>query len=67
MGPQSNQMINSALEGGPGCSVVAVHELTGIPIDHFMMVDFSGVVTMSARWAGSRSASTTTYTTPTAT
>ncbi|MGW2933340.1 LCP family protein [Streptomyces sp. NPDC001156] len=47
MGPQSNQMINSALGGGPGCSVVAVHELTGIPIDHFMMVDFSGVVAMS--------------------
>ncbi|MEV6992683.1 LCP family protein [Streptomyces sp. NPDC093228] len=52
MGPQSNQMINSALEGGPGCSVVAVHELTGIPIDHFMMVDFSGVVTMSRAVGG---------------
>ncbi|SHK64222.1 LCP family protein [Actinacidiphila paucisporea] len=47
MGPQHDQMINAALAGGPGCSVVAVHELTGIPIDHFMMVDFSGVVNMS--------------------
>ncbi|WP_327289128.1 LCP family protein [Streptomyces sp. NBC_01198] len=47
MGPQHDVMINAALAGGPGCSVVAVHELTGIPIDHFMMVDFSGVVDMS--------------------
>ncbi|WP_225846568.1 LCP family protein [Streptomyces sp. HPF1205] len=47
MGPQHNVMINTALAGGPGCSVVAVHELTGIPIDHFMMVDFTGVVSMS--------------------
>jgi LCP family protein required for cell wall assembly len=47
MGPQTNEMINSALNGGPGCSVVAVHDLTGIPIDHFAMIDFSGVVDMS--------------------
>jgi LCP family protein required for cell wall assembly len=47
MGPQHNAMINSALNGGPGCSVVAVHELTGIPIDHFIMVGFHGVVDMS--------------------
>jgi LCP family protein required for cell wall assembly len=40
-------MINSALNWGPGCSVAAVHQLTGIPIDHFVMVDFSGVVKMS--------------------
>ena len=52
MGPQTNQMINSALNGGPGCSVVAVHQLTGIPIDHFMMVDFSGVVSMSKAVGG---------------
>ncbi len=42
-----DDMINSALNWGPGCSVAAVHQLTGIPIDHFMMVDFSGVVNMS--------------------
>ncbi|MEW2626216.1 LCP family protein [Streptomyces sp. NPDC048106] len=47
MGPQHNEMINTALAGGPGCSVVAVHELTGIPIDHFMVADFSDVVDMS--------------------
>lgn len=40
-------MINSALAYGPGCSVAAVHQLTGIPIDHFAMITFSGVVSMS--------------------
>jgi LCP family protein required for cell wall assembly len=40
-------MINSALAYGPGCQVATVHALTGIPIDHFMMVDFAGVVQMS--------------------
>ncbi|MFE0463746.1 LCP family protein [Kitasatospora sp. NPDC058965] len=40
-------MINSTLDYGPGCTVAAVHQLTGIPIDHFMVVDFKGVVTMS--------------------
>jgi LCP family protein required for cell wall assembly len=39
--------INSALQYGPTCSVAAVHKLTGIPVDHFAMVDFSGVVKMS--------------------
>ncbi|GAA1547942.1 LCP family protein [Streptomyces albidochromogenes] len=33
--------------GGPGCTVAAWHELTGITIDHFMMVDFAGVVSMA--------------------
>ncbi|WP_329572451.1 LCP family protein [Kitasatospora sp. NBC_01266] len=46
MKPQRN-MINSTLDYGPGCTVAAVHQLTGIPIDHFMMVDFTGVVQMS--------------------
>ena len=40
-------MINSALAYGPGCSVAAIHQLTGITIDHFAMIDFSGVVNMS--------------------
>ncbi|WP_037580468.1 LCP family protein [Phaeacidiphilus oryzae] len=39
--------INAALDNGPGCSVAAVHQLTGITIDHFVKVDFSGVVSMS--------------------
>ncbi|MDT0468276.1 LCP family protein [Streptomyces gibsoniae] len=33
--------------GGPGCSVATWEKLTGIHIDHFIMVDFSGVVSMA--------------------
>ncbi|GAA1217536.1 LCP family protein [Kitasatospora nipponensis] len=39
--------INSTLDYGPGCTVAAVHQLTQIPIDHFITVDFTGVVQMS--------------------
>lgn len=39
--------VNSTLQYGPGCTVAAVHTLTGIPIDHFMMADFAGVVRLS--------------------
>lgn len=39
--------VNSTLRYGPGCTVAAVHALTKIPIDHFVMADFSGVVRMS--------------------
>ncbi|MEU0967691.1 LCP family protein [Streptomyces sp. NPDC005917] len=38
---------NSALEYGPACQVATIHQLTGIPIDHFVKLDFSGVVKMS--------------------
>ncbi|MFI9239420.1 LCP family protein [Streptomyces sp. NPDC053079] len=42
------QIINTSLgNGGPGCTVATWEELTGIPIDHFMMIDFSGVVNMA--------------------
>lgn len=37
----------SLQDGGPGCTVAAVHALTGITIDHFVMIDFSGVVKMA--------------------
>ncbi|MEW2399783.1 LCP family protein [Streptomyces sp. NPDC046862] len=41
-------MTNQSLgRGGPGCTVATWQELTGIHIDHFMMVDFSGVVSMA--------------------
>jgi LCP family protein required for cell wall assembly len=41
-------MTNQSLgHGGPGCTVATWQELTGIHIDHFMMVDFVGVVSMS--------------------
>ncbi|TGZ15527.1 transcriptional regulator [Streptomyces sp. S816] len=39
--------INSALQYGPACQVETVHQLTGITIDHFVKLDFSGVVKMS--------------------
>ncbi|MGP3967960.1 LCP family protein [Streptomyces sp. 6N223] len=38
---------NSISHGGPGCAVATWEELTGIPIQHFMMVDFEGVVEMA--------------------
>ncbi|MFD4788693.1 LCP family protein [Streptomyces sp. NPDC058459] len=41
-------MANESLgRGGPGCTVATWMRLTGIPVDHFMMVDFSGVVAMA--------------------
>ncbi|NUQ96082.1 MAG: LCP family protein [Streptomyces sp.] len=40
-------MINSALSYGQACQVATVHKLTGIPIVHFVQLDFSGVVNMS--------------------
>jgi LCP family protein required for cell wall assembly len=40
-------MVNGALTYGQACQVAAVHQLTGIPIDHFVQLDFSGVVKMS--------------------
>ncbi|MFB0617727.1 LCP family protein [Streptomyces sp. AGS-58] len=39
--------VNSALQYGPACQVATVHRLTGIPVDHFVKLDFSGVVKMS--------------------
>jgi LCP family protein required for cell wall assembly len=39
--------INSSLEYGPACTVASVHQLTGITIDHLVMVDFAGVIAMS--------------------
>ncbi|OON72973.1 LCP family protein [Streptomyces tsukubensis] len=42
------QMTNTTLgRGGAGCTVATWEELTGIHIDHFMMVDFAGVVSMA--------------------
>ncbi|MFF0445478.1 LCP family protein [Streptomyces sp. NPDC004609] len=39
---------NSSLgRGGPGCTVATWNHLTGITIDHFMMIDFAGVVSMA--------------------
>ncbi|WP_328413678.1 LCP family protein [Streptomyces violaceus] len=45
---QGRTMTNQSLgHGGPGCAVATWQELTGIHIDHFIMVDFAGVVSMA--------------------
>ncbi|GAA1960659.1 LCP family protein [Catenulispora subtropica] len=46
-GAQNVGMINSALAAGPGCQVDTVEMFTHVKIDHFMMVDFSGVVDLT--------------------
>ncbi|MEU3964686.1 LCP family protein [Streptomyces buecherae] len=47
--PESDRnIINSSLQnGGPGCTVATWEGLAGVPIDHFMMIDFAGVVDMA--------------------
>ncbi|MFD7442438.1 LCP family protein [Streptomyces sp. NPDC059909] len=41
-------LINETLgRGGPGCTLLTWENLTGVYIDHWMMVDFAGVVAMS--------------------
>ncbi|MGW1751405.1 LCP family protein [Streptomyces sp. NPDC002092] len=41
-------MTNDSLgRGGPGCTVATWEKLTDIHIDHFMMIDFAGVVSMA--------------------
>ncbi|MFE7778087.1 LCP family protein [Streptomyces sp. NPDC057445] len=40
----TNESLN---RGGPGCTVATWYAMTGITIDHFMMVDFAGVVSMA--------------------
>ncbi|MFE3329532.1 LCP family protein [Streptomyces sp. NPDC059176] len=45
---RTRTLINESLaRGGPGCTLLTWENLTGIYIDHWMMVDFAGVVAMS--------------------
>lgn len=45
----SNTQINESLErGGPGCTVATISNLTGVAIDHFMLVDFNAVKALSS-------------------
>ncbi|MFF3938769.1 LCP family protein [Streptomyces phaeofaciens] len=47
-GASSRAMTNESLgRGGAGCTVATWEKLTDIHIDHFMMIDFSGVVSMA--------------------
>ncbi|WP_328888721.1 LCP family protein [Streptomyces sp. NBC_00316] len=46
--PATNGLINETLgRGGPGCTLDTWEQLTGIYIDHWVMVDFTGVVAMA--------------------
>lgn len=46
--PLTREITNSSLgRGGPGCTVATWEKLTDIHIDHFMMIDFAGVVSMA--------------------
>ncbi|MEU7418584.1 LCP family protein [Streptomyces antibioticus] len=47
-GASDRAMTNESLgRGGPGCTVATWEKLTDIHIDHFMMIDFAGVVSMA--------------------
>ncbi|MFF9212607.1 MULTISPECIES: LCP family protein [unclassified Streptomyces] len=44
----TNRIINESLaRGGPGCTLATWQNLTGVYIDHWMMIDFAGVVRMA--------------------
>ncbi len=46
--PETNTIINETLaRGGPGCTLSTWEKLTGVYIDHWMTIDFSGVVKMA--------------------
>lgn len=43
-----NTIINVSLtRGGPGCTLATVEKLTGVYIDHWMTIEFAGVVQMA--------------------
>ena len=44
---QTTGMINSVLQDGPACQVLADHNFTGITITGYILFDFSGVSSMS--------------------
>ncbi|MGA5314961.1 LCP family protein [Streptomyces pseudogriseolus] len=46
--PATNDIINTSLgRGGPGCTLATWENLTGVYIDHWMTIDFAGVVRMA--------------------
>lgn len=50
--PAHRERINSTLNFGPNCTAATVHQLTGLPIDHFAVVDFSGTIKLSQAVGG---------------
>ncbi|MFD7575495.1 LCP family protein [Streptomyces sp. NPDC059810] len=52
-GATTTSPINETLgRGGPGCTLTTWESLTGVYIDHWMMIDFSGVVAMADEVGG---------------
>ena len=50
---QPMAQLNSALrEAGPGCTVAAINQMTGLTIDHFMLADFTAVKELSTALGG---------------
>ncbi|WP_257879729.1 LCP family protein [Kocuria flava] len=50
---EEDAMLNSAIaNGGPGCTVATLNELTGLSIDHFMLADFQAVKELSTAVGG---------------
>jgi LCP family protein required for cell wall assembly len=46
--PKTNGIINESLDrGGAGCTLATVQNLTGLYIDHWLTIDFAGVVKMA--------------------
>ncbi|GGM05306.1 transcriptional regulator [Streptomyces fumigatiscleroticus] len=46
--PPTNDIINTTLgRGGAGCTLATWENLTGVYIDHWMTIDFAGVVSMA--------------------
>ncbi|WP_030191450.1 LCP family protein [Streptomyces violaceorubidus] len=46
--PATNTIINTSLaRGGAGCTLATWENLTGVYIDHWMTIDFAGVVSMA--------------------
>ncbi|WP_443079779.1 LCP family protein [Streptomyces sp. P9-A4] len=49
----TNRPINESLQrGGPGCTLTTWESITGVYIDHWLMVDFAGVVAMADEVGG---------------
>ncbi|MFJ6278609.1 LCP family protein [Arthrobacter subterraneus] len=46
------QLNSSLANGGPGCTVAAINEVTGLQVDHFMMADFNAVTELSKAVGG---------------
>ena len=52
VGGTSAGQLNAALQVGPGCTVSAINDMTGLTIDHFMLADFTAVKELSNSLGG---------------